>query len=221
MSTPQATPLSPRSKITFVIGTKNRPHLLAGVLSSLQAQTDPNWDALVMVESEATNRYNGDEYERAIAVVHRACLQRPDEAIDTRINIVPGPMPWRKDWHQTIKRIGATAAAGEFIAFPNDDVYYVPTFVAAMTTAAHNHGLDLVYCDWLNPEMGYLPHCGMPQVGHIDVGGFIVSRRAWHRYGLKEGLWQCGRQTADGEFVQALANVVAHGKAPGVLYIKN
>jgi glycosyltransferase involved in cell wall biosynthesis len=216
MSSPQPIPPASRPKISFVIGTRNRPHLLAGLLSSLQAQTDPNWDALVMVEGGIEEYADANEAAENAKVVSPSLIE-PDQ----RIKIAPAAMPWRKDWHQTIKKIGATAVGGEFIAFPNDDVYYVPTFVAVMHETAVRYGHDLVYCDWLNPEIGYMVHGGAPVVGHIDVGGFIVSRRAWHTHGLKGELWQCGRQTADGEFVQALAERVKHGKAPGVLYVKN
>jgi hypothetical protein len=177
-----------------------------GLLSSLVVQTNENWEAIIM--SEAMDADNYDAITNVVEVLD-----------DDRLRLVMCARH-HKDWHQTVKKMGANDhAKGEMLCFPNDDVYYVPTFVQRVMESVRAYGHDLVYCDWLNPEFGYSVHAAAPAVGHIDVGGFAVSARAWN---TTKDAWQCGSQTADGEYVEAVVRAnFRHAKIPGVCYVKN
>jgi hypothetical protein len=191
--------------ITFIIGTDHRPVHLAGLLSSLLVQTNENWEAIIA--AEPTGAYEKQAIENVV-----------DMMDDERITLVH-LKKHQRDWHQTVKRDAADQADGLMLCFPNDDVYYMPTFAQRVMESVRAYSLDLVYCDWLNPEFGYTVHSAAPTVGHIDVGGFAVSARAWQR---TREFWRCGSQTADGEYVEAVVRAgFRHGKMPGVLYVKN
>jgi hypothetical protein len=191
--------------ITFIIGTDHRPVHLMGLLSSLIVQTNENWEAIIASEAKS--------------VEDISAIQNLIEMVDDdRITYYSSPRH-HGDWHQTVKKRRANTANGIMLCFPNDDVYYAPTFVEMVMYSVRAYGWDLVYCDWLNPEFGYTVHGAAPAVGHIDVGGFAVSERVWHQ--TKE-FWQCGSQTADGEYIEAVVRAgFRHGKTPGVLYVKN
>lgn len=187
--------------VSVLVGTYNRPHLLRGLLASLQAQTLTNWECLVMDEGYA-------EHHEAAHII--------TQFGDPRITHYPCG-PFRNDWHAEAKNLGAAMASGRWFVFPADDAYYVPTAFAVMTATAEARGWSLVYCDWLYNQMGYVPWRVLSRVGHIDVGGFLVRRATW-----LDHPWTQRSQTADGEWIEQLVLAgVPHGSAPGVCYVKN
>jgi glycosyltransferase involved in cell wall biosynthesis len=184
--------------VSLICAAFNRPQVLPVLLHCLRVQTHQDWECLVMDESP--ERVNLD----VVATIN-----------DDRIQHVPCDR--FNDWGQSVKRIGAEMSQGAVLGFPNDDAYYTPTYLERMAGTLKRDKLGLVYCDWLFDIMGYVPWCAQPVVGHIDVGGFLVTREA-----MKHVPWTGAHQTADGEWVQAMvAAGIRHGKAPGVLYVKN
>jgi hypothetical protein len=195
------------TRVTFVIGTRNRPTHLAGLLMALHVQKDQRWDAIIVVESDDLDELSGSRVPAA-----GLSATAPQGQVGYTMY-----QPSKHDWHQSVKNEVAAKAKGEFLCFPNDDSYYVPTFVGTMLQAADFHGWDLVYCDFLYDLFGYVPHAVAPAVGHIDVGGFLVKKRTWQRHP-----WTQRGQTGDGEWIaQLVAAGVPHGKAPGVLYVRS
>lgn len=193
--------------VSLMIAAYERPTQLTLLLAALQVQTMQHWEALVLDESPVGVN---------APVVEGLARFRADP----RIRYVR--CPHGNDWGQTSKLIAAQRKArGQWFMFPNDDAYYVPTALHQFTHTALGWNLDLVYCDWLYDGMGYQAWPVKPQTGHIDVGGFMVKASVF-KQAAADGLWRTGVQTGDGEFIEKLVSSgVKHGRAPGVLYVKN
>jgi len=118
------------------------------------------------------------------------------------------------DWGQTAKEKALEYAKGEYVMFPNDDAYYVPTALEVMVKGME--GSDMVYCDWLFDNQRYNKVEVQPKVGMIDIGGFMTKTKI-----VKELGWFNKGNCGDGHLIQAIANKYKHKKVEGVLYVKN
>lgn len=187
--------------VSVMISAYNRPKQLPVLLGALQAQTMPHWEALVLDESP-----------------RHVNLPVVDALGDPRVRYIE--CPHANDWGQTSKlKAAKNKARGQWFMFTNDDAYYVPTALHQFTHTAIGWNLELVYSDWLYDQFGYVAWPVQPKTGHIDVGGFMIKAETFKRFA---DLWRVGVQTGDGEFIEKLVSSgVKHGKAPGVLYVKN
>ena len=193
-----------------VVCLSDRPMALPLLLQALALQTMPDFECWVLDQSERPDFFEDGEPSdpRIWAAVGRMQDRRFRYKPVQRIG----------DWGQTVKAWAAgSLARSEWICFPNDDAYYVPGFFERMLDAADRQGLDLVYCDWIFDKFGYVHYEGKPVVGHIDVGGFLVKRSVLEAVG-----WQDKSSVGDGKLIEAIVEAgYRHGKASGVLYVKN
>lgn len=191
--------------VSFIV-VSDRPDCLRHLISCLRLQTNRNWELIVL-----------DQTPRA------ACLEpvKEVEALgETRV--FWEAVPRIGDIGQSMKVAYARFARGEFVCVPNDDAYYVPSFLDQMLWTARAHDYGLVYCDWLwNAADNSTPYRHMvvaPVFSRIDVGGFLVNREA-----LIEDGWTVRAEGGDGYLVERIAARVKHGavSANHILYIKN
>jgi len=168
-------------KIEFVIPTWKRPNNLMVILSSLVAQTNPNWKAHVVIDG-ITNEY--------FAVKE---FFQPEDRIRFS-HIQEGPSG---DWGHTPRQYGLDNATEEWVVMTGDDNYYVPVFVDEMLKNCR--GTHFVYCNmvhnWVKNE--YIPLDSEPKVYKIDIGNFMVNTK----YG-KEVQLQKDKNEADGLYVE-------------------
>jgi glycosyltransferase involved in cell wall biosynthesis len=177
--------------ISFICSAYNRPNNLKLLAYSLICQDNPDWELLVMDESE----------ERINDI----------SSLDTRIKYVPCER--FNDFGYSVKNLGIPHATGQFLAFPADDVYYAPPFVRLMTTALENN--DLVYCNWILDKRNYSLVQVAPVIGSIDVGGFVVRKSI-----IGDGFTDKGG-LGDGLLIQKLAQSCRHTALEQILYVKN
>lgn len=191
--------------VSFIV-TSDRPNCLRHLIACLRLQTNANWELIVL-----------DQTPRA------ACLDpvKEVEAIgETRV--MWEAVPRIGDVGQSMKMAYTRYARGEFVCVPNDDAYYVPSFIDQMLWTARAQDLTLVYCDWLfNAADNTTPYRYMeaePRFGRIDVGGFMVKREA-----LIEDGWTYRAEGGDGYLVERIAAKHRHGAVPAhhILYVKN
>lgn len=113
------------------------------------------------------------------------------------------------DWGYSVKEIGARQSTGELLCFPADDAQYDSTFLEKLAL-----DYDLIYC---NCTMNGPNFIVQPKIGHIDIGGFLVSRQAFDYVNGFEDKSGCG----DGEFIE---RVIRQGftqyKVEETLYFK-
>lgn len=183
-----------------VICVADRPDRLPLLVWSLIAQTHRDWELIILDQSE-----RGD-----VARHCSSAFELPGRAISVVQTERVG------DWGYTAKQGAAKAlASGDALLFPQDDAYYVPTALATLVASIQS-GAAIALCGWLYDLFGFAPMPPVPAIGHVDVGGFMVRREVF----LADG-WPSTRQTADGEFVEALvASGATVGTCPGVLYVR-
>jgi GT2 family glycosyltransferase len=113
--------------ISVVIATHDRPQLLDAVLTSIDRQTYPNVETIVV----------NDAGSDVAAVVARHPHARLIDHTDNR-----GPAAARNT--------GARAATGEFVIFFDDDDEMFPDHLTALGNAATRTGLDVAYGQMIN-----------------------------------------------------------------------
>jgi hypothetical protein len=187
-------------RVTFIVAAYERVLPLWCQLASLACQTVP-------VEILVAENGQGE-----VVGIHAAAAgQFGGRVIMTRENDCY--LAANKVWQE---------AQGEWLGFPNDDGYMVPTFAEMMIRAAEKNGWDLVYCDTVyDPRLQgsqYSVLAVEPRIGKIDKTSFLVRRRVWEGFTPHGGNWTL----ADGSTIEAMVKRgVAHGKAPGVLVFHN
>lgn len=204
--------------ITFLISAHSRPDSLGCLLYSLRCQTVREWSAVVLDNS-------------TIDIINERHVNRIMDLNDSRVSY---RNPRMGDPYLTANKY-LSQAAGDWLAFPNDDTYYVPDFIRIMTDRAIKgpeafqyelealpHELDLVYCDTLyDPRRtGRWEVLDVhPSPGRIDKTSFIVRRDKFMGF-IPDPVSPFGSPCqSDGYTMQALADRLPHGKAPGVLVV--
>jgi hypothetical protein len=183
-----------------VICVADRPERLPLLLWSVVAQTYGDWEFILLDQSA-----RGD--------VNRYIKQVP-LWVHGRVRYLR--VADNRDWGYAAKYSAAASLAnGEALIFPQDDSYYVPTAFATMVESL-KRGNDLALCGWLYDLFGYAPMPPNPQIGHVDIGGFMVRKSVF----LETG-WPNGSQTADGQFVEHMAATKKVGACEGVLYVRS
>lgn len=185
-------------KVTFLVSAFAQPRNLWVSLGSLIAQTDPLWEAIVLVNSQ-------ERLEEHFLIAARMR--------DPRIRVVCSSGPpshlnvwdcyWSADWATANLHLG-----GEWICCASDDSYYCPEFVARMTSVGDD--VDLVYCDLLYDGRyagkRYVMDCA-PREGQIDKTNFITRKRKWIGFPEKRTPSGGGTNNADGKAVEQMVRM--------------
>jgi len=191
------------SKIEFVIPTYKRPDNLMVILSSLVAQTNPNWTAHVVIDGITNEYFRVKEFFQ------------PEERIRFS-HIEDGPS---KDWGHTPRQYGLDNAKEEWVVMTGDDNYYVPVFVDEMLKSTGK--THFVYCNmvhnWVNND--YIPVDSEPIRYRIDIGNFMVKTELGKNIKLHKHL-----NEADGIYVEEFLKTypgLKPKKISKILYVHN
>ena len=200
----------PVMRLSFVVSAFDRPVFLRGCLSSLLVQQGGPYEIIVTDNSE---------YGNAVpAAVCMALQPRPAETLQfrgVRTNHIE-PCTCYSAANHAVKD-----ATGDFLCFPSEDSYYVPSFARIMLAKA-DEGFDLVYCDMLDTRLWpeYRVFSTAPLTGSIDKTGFIIRKDFFDRIGGFPG--DLMHPFTDGHLVDlAVKSGAKIGKAPGVLLVHN
>jgi hypothetical protein len=189
--------MSEHPKISFIItawGIK-RPRSLLTILSAIECQTIPEWEALV-VDSDFTQ----DHFNYTLL----------DEE---RMFYFPKPLgkPHQHEEMYKASEWGAGKAFGEWLCFPNDDSYIVPQFAERMIQASEITNSEFVMCDMVHGRSDAVDPTGVhiylsvePHYGAIDKTSFIVRKKSFEKIGgfpMKYGWYG-----ADGAFAEAVVS---------------
>lgn len=189
-------------KIEFVIPTWNRPNNLMVILSSLVAQTNPNWTAHVVIDGITNDYFRVKEFFQPEERIRFSHLEKN-----------------HKDWGHTPRQYGLDNATEDWVVMTGDDNYYVPIFVDEMLKNCNK--THFVYCNlvhnWIDNK--YIPMNSEPKVYHIDIGNFMVDRKMGQQIKLKKHINQ-----ADGLYVEEYNqkfSTAAPKKINKILYVHN
>ena len=181
-------------KVTFLVNSYATPTNLFCLLGSLLQQTDPSWEAIVLLNHP----------EQAVRGAHNRVI---DSIGDDRINSAVSynsqyswDCYWACDW-----AMDKGLAKGDWICCASDDGYYVPEFVEEMTKS----DADMVHCDVLIKKHLVQRRCvlnTLPKLDHIDKTTFMVRREKWIGFPHKN-VRVTGPSGADGMAVQHMAEM--------------
>lgn len=192
-------------KISFIVSSYQRPKQLLCCLASLSVQTCQDFELIVTDNSFSdTAAYMAEQ----ITKMFRGRYTRTNKP---------------SCYHSA--EVGAQElATGEYLCFPSDDSYYVPTFVEQMLKQSLDSFYDFVYCDVL-----YDPRCGngkysvmdtKMKTNHIDKTCFLIRKDVFNSLGFFAKT-ESGPCTADGALAEMVAEKFSHRKMEEVLVVHN
>lgn len=154
--------------LTFLIGTRQRWQFLDTLLGALETQTRKDFRIIVCDEGEEMPH----QLDTTRVLDHHPTL-------DIRRFV----QPWAQDWHYTAKNKAFEMVDTEWVGFPQDDWYYVPSYVQKMLNVPPN--AQLVATDWLhtqaNGKLVYQPV--FPSIGLCSIGNFIIRASLFDEVG--------------------------------------
>jgi glycosyltransferase involved in cell wall biosynthesis len=191
-------------KIEFIIPTYNRHHHLMAVISSIFAQTNPNWSIHVVADCPPEGSLD------KIIEFYKNNNKIKFTILDKRYN----------DWGHTPRNYGLKVAKQEWVIMTGEDNYYVPTFVDEFLKVATQNTV-FVYSymvhNWTKNE--YIAMKSEPKLGHIDIGNFMIRKRL-----AKDMELDVTEINADGIFVERYLKMYPIGKRKLIkkyLYVHN
>lgn len=165
--------------ITVVIVSYRQPVQLKILLLSLACQTLQNFDVIVL--------HDGPDAATSAAVdslrsEHLSRI-RYYESSD-RFN----------DYGHSLRDIGITMAAGEYILITNGDNYYSPRLMEFVTEAIERENWDIVMWDMVHSHPGaggrnlgaYAPFGTLPLPRRMDMGCFVVKTKLAKQVGFAD-----------------------------------
>ena len=192
--------------IEFIIPTYNRTDLLMTCISSIVAQSNPNWKIHVIADGP-----DEDTKEKLswIANYYENEKRIKWTVLEQRYN----------DWGHTPRNIGLEQATEEWLVMTGEDNYYVPAFVDEMLKVSN--GYHFVFCNmvhnWVSKE--YIPIDCKIEYGKIDIGNFMVKTNMGNKLRLDTTINQ-----ADWFFIEDFRKkypMAKYGKVNKVLYVHN
>jgi glycosyltransferase involved in cell wall biosynthesis len=192
-------------KIEFVIPTYNRPIPLSGIISSIVAQTNPNWSIHVVADGP---------YDGFFDVVKLFTTFAGDKI---RFSVIDGP---NRDWGHSPRNYGIENAREEWLVMTGDDNYYFPNFVQEFLTVVDGD-TNFIHCDFYNSHIRWEKHESKVEVNKIDIGNYAT--RTVHAKNMR---LDTKKLNADGyfavEYVQKYCNLpYVVKKIDKALYIHN
>jgi glycosyltransferase involved in cell wall biosynthesis len=188
--------------ISFIVSCFDRPEMLLCCLASLNCQSHREIEVIVTDNSNdsVTQSYH-KEY----------CGQLGAKYLHTGL---PGC------YHSA--EVGAQYASGEYLCFPSDDGYMVPTFAEVMLKDARGQNLDLLICGavysprW-ESERYHLMEVAA-RLNFVDKTNFILKRDKFIGFPDKT----LGACAADGMLIDRLvASGIRHGVISDVMVVHN
>jgi len=188
--------------VTFIVSAFEKPLTLNCCLASLNAQKGMEIEIIVACNSR------GDG----------VCVAHDLAAMYFEARVIHTGRMGAGDCYSAAE-IVVREARGEWLCFPSDDSYYVPTFLERMIETATTNSWEFVYCDmlyasrWTRGE--YRVMNVQPKRGAIDKTCFMVRRDKFPDTGFPGRAGGGKACEADGELAEYLAGTCRHGKAPG------
>jgi len=171
-------------KVEFIIPTYDRVDLLRCMLSSLLAQGNSDWSAMVVVDGCFEDRWDNKIWETIVT------------QDDSRIYAEFTEHSYN-DWGHTPREIGKQLSTADYIIMTGDDNYYTPNFVEELIKAANKGAPGMIYWDMVHSHYDYQYFKCEPGFNQIDMGAFATRRDLAQQIPL--GV----QYAADGLFVEA------------------
>lgn len=157
--------------IEFIIPTYERTDHLMCVISSIKAQTNPNWKIHVVADcppskvelSKVVEYFKDDSRIRFTILSKRS-----------------------NDWGHTPRNFGLTFSKEEWVVMTGEDNYYTPIFVEEFLKEADKE-TNFVFCNMVTNYNNnqYAPMRCRIELGYIDIGCFMVRPELAKQIGIE------------------------------------
>jgi glycosyltransferase involved in cell wall biosynthesis len=157
--------------IEFVIPTYDRIDHLMCVISSIKAQTSPNWRIHVVADSPPPTVQLGK-----IAMYFEDDKRIRFTVLKERSN----------DWGHTPRNFGLKNCKEEWIIMTGEDNYYAPIFVEEFLKEQDKE-TNFVFCNMVTnfTNNQYIPMQCKIELGFIDIGCFMVRPELAKQIGIE------------------------------------
>lgn len=125
---PPTSQIVPRTSI--IMPVYNTASTIIAAIKSVLAQTDPNFELLVMIDGSPDN---------SAQLIAEYLQQNPDE----RVRVFNNP---KNQGLSAMRNQGLDEARGEWVTFPDSDDYLYPTFLERLHYHAERTGAQVVNC---------------------------------------------------------------------------
>lgn len=193
--------------IEFIIPTYNRTDHLMCIISSIVAQTSPNWRIHVVADNPP------DDVVEKLNNIAGYYMYEP------RINFSVMEKRYN-DWGHTPRNYGLLKSEQEWIVLTGEDNYYAPTFVEEFLKVVRDD-INFVFCNMIlnGNQNQYVPVKCEVRYGKIDMGCFMTRTQLAKQIGLRTHI-----NEADWTFVVDYLNRYEDGKVIHIdkmLYVHN
>lgn len=173
-------------KLKIICVAYERPVQLVGLICSLVAQTNPNWELYII--------YDGPVPE---SIIKAKGLIQDKRVFFTNSETRNGNFghPNRKGALESLP-----GEPEDYVLMTNDDNYYVPTFVEQMLESV-DEKTGMVFCDTIHSYIRHAVHRSMVRENGIDMGAFIVKYNIAKWVGFKNVHF-----SADGAYAEECRN---------------
>ena len=165
--------------VEFIIPTYNRYAPLKSLLASLEAQTDKDWIATVIIDDE---------------------VPRTD-ILDVLVHFNKDKISWTysgkryNDYGHTPREIIKQKSHADYILMTGDDNYYIPTLIKEIKEVAKTKP-GLIYWDMVHSHYDYQYFKCAPHTHQIDMGAFATRTDLAKQIKLNSSF------AADGDFIE-------------------
>lgn len=190
--------------IEFVIPTYKRVNHLMCVISSIVAQTSPDWKIHVISDASPDG------------ILEKVMdYWKHDERI--RFTILKER---HNDWGHTPRNIGLNESKEEWVVMTGEDNYYTPVFVEYFLKEADKE-TNFVFCNMVTNfnNQQYIPIQCRIELGFIDIGCFMVRPELAKQIGIELKY----KEIADGVLADKYVKKFAGGvkQINKILYVHN
>lgn len=156
------------NKVSIIIPTFNRAHLIGETLDSITAQTYINWECIIIDDGSTDNTFN----------LISECVKK-----DTRFSYFERPVDKTKGAN-SCRNIGLQKAIGDFIVFFDSDDVMTPDHVAVKVKAILDNNCDFVITrtKYFNTEGISLDHYYQFERYPITAFNYINQKINWLTY---------------------------------------
>ena len=159
------------SNIEFVIPTYERVDHLMCVITSIKAQTNPNWKIHVVADctplevglNKVIDYFKDDERIRFTILTERS-----------------------NDWGHTPRNFGLQNCKEDWVVMTGEDNYYTPIFVEEFLKEVDKE-TNFVFCNMVTNfnNQQYIPVECKVELGFIDIGCFMLRPELAKQIGLE------------------------------------
>jgi glycosyltransferase involved in cell wall biosynthesis len=156
--------------IEFIIPTYTRVNHLMCIISSIAAQTSPNWKIHVISDASPDGILNKIidfwNYDERIKFT----------ILDKRSN----------DWGHTPRNFGLNESKQEWVVMSGEDNYYAPIFVEEFLKEVDDK-TNFIFCNMVTNynNQQYIPMQCKIELGFIDIGCFMVRPELAKQIGIE------------------------------------